>query len=598
MLRTSLLASAWWMIVCANCFVLAQEPATPRKSSRVKLPKTFEKISPELRGAIVREREAIRESLEHSPSVTERVRDAAKARAKRATSEAAPTLAELGASAPFDYSARNRYLVAATQGDQGLALWETGSRKRLRELEDSKRPYALVAISDDARWIAGVRKQEDDQIDLWRADNGRRVRVIQTAAGAKSKIAFESNSQLHVVDANGKGIVIGIPSGVAVGGSSTRQGGSAVRRPTLSLEAAPQATMPLAPSTTRMAPPSLSRDLESPSMAQPAPRAEMRREPRIPEVPLPSMAPPPSPKAMSRSAPRATVSAPPAMAAPMAAPELPSFESAPHDFAAPAADAPSSPAPEEFFSPPPTESFSAPSEPAGGAAPSMAAPEEPAAASPAVDEPAQPFHFELGEEPAAEAILAPGSAAPAEAEEPADETVDEAAPSVPEPRAEAAAAPAQSTVAEPTPTSINIHYATNRNRLAPKDRQWLVYFLGFFGSLPAFVIYALSHSGAVDFSLVRQTIVGWCRSISRRAGSVLDGLRRSLRPLSTARRNVGRVVRLPSHRPFLWKLRDLGAAARESPPGRSEPPGFGVDFRGAGKPRETLHAPARRGAQG
>jgi hypothetical protein len=135
--------------------------------------------------------------------VTDRVREAAKARVRKAMPDAASSLAELGASAPFDYSARGKYLVAAVQDDNGLALWETAARKRLRELEDSNRTYALVAISDDARWIAGVRQDESDQIDLWRADNGRRVRVMQTAGGRKSKLAFESGNQLRVVDSNG-----------------------------------------------------------------------------------------------------------------------------------------------------------------------------------------------------------------------------------------------------------------------------------------------------------------------------------------------------------------------------------------------------------
>ena len=40
-------------------------------------------------------------------------------------------------------------------------------------------------------------------------------------------------------------------------------------------------------------------------------------------------------------------------------------------------------------------------------------------------------------------------------------------------------------------SSVTVHFATNRTRLAPKDREWLVYFRGFFSTLPAFVIYAL-----------------------------------------------------------------------------------------------------------
>ena len=536
MLRTSGLALAWITAVCAGCLVMAQEPAATRKAPRVTLPKTLEQFAPELRGAVPRTREGAvprtregavprtretdRVPTEQPPKVTDRVREAARARVRTTTPDAAPTLAELGASAPFDYSARGSYLVAATQ-DERLALWETASRKRLRELEDSNRAYALVVISDDARWIAGVRQDENDQIDLWRADNGRRVRVIQAAGGRKTKLAFESGNQLRVVDAMGDGIVISIPSGAVVGGSSSRQGGAAVRRPSMHLDASPRATMPAAPSTTRAAPPRVSRDLELPSLVRPSPRTEMRKEPRIPEVPLPSLSPPPPPTTMSRSAPRAKVSAPPAMAAPMAAPDLPTFEpaaaapdepssAAPDEPGSAASDEPSSAAPDEPRGAAPEESYSAPdesfsdaseepssaapgepalpesafappSDPAGGAAPRMAAPSASGEASPETEEISQPFHFEMGEEPA----LAPDSPAPAATEEPATG----AASGVDEPRA--AAAPPHSTVAEPTPTSINIHYATNRNRLAPKDREWLVYFIGFFTTLPAFVVYAL-----------------------------------------------------------------------------------------------------------
>lgn len=537
MLRTSALALSWLAAVCATCLVMAQEAAPTRKAPRVKLSQTLEQFAPELRGTVPRTREGAvprtregtvprtRETekipAEQSQKVTDRVREAAKARVRKATPEAAPTLAELGASAPFDYSARGKYLVAAMQDENGLALWETATRTRLRELEDSNRTYALVAISDDARWIAGVRQDESDQIDLWRADNGRRVRVIQAAGGRKSKLAFEAGNQLRVVDSDGDAVVISIPAGVTVGGSSSRQGGAAVRRPSVHMDASPRAAMPAAPSTTRAAPPSLSRDLESPSLTQPAPRTEMRREPRIPEVPLPSMAPPPPPTTMRRSAPRAKAIAPPALAAPMAAPEQPSFEPAPSasdqpGSAAPdepgsaAPDEPSSAAPDEprggsaegAYSATPEESFSAtPDEPSaessepalpepafaphgdplGGAAPRRAAPEESGEGSTESEESSGPFHFEMGEEP----LLTPGSAGKGAGVE----TSEAEQPTVDEPRA--AAAPPQSTVAEPTPTSVNIHYATNRNRLAPKDRELLVYFFGFFASLPAFVIYAI-----------------------------------------------------------------------------------------------------------
>ena len=117
----------------------------------------------------------------------------------------------------------------------------------------------------------------------------------------------------------------------------------------------------------------------------------------------------------------------------------------------------------------------------------MAAPSEPDEAPAETEEASGPFHFEMGEEPPASPESA--FATPSAARAATDDLAGEAAPRVDEPSA--AAAPPQSTVAEPTPTSVNIHYATNRNRLTPKDREWLVYFFGFFTSLPAFVIYAL-----------------------------------------------------------------------------------------------------------
>jgi esterase/lipase superfamily enzyme len=497
MLRTFGRTFAWLTAVCASCLVMAQEPAAPRKAPRVKLPKTLEKIAPELRGAVPHTRESERAFTEEPSKVTDRIRDAAKGRVRKATPEAGPTLAELGASAPFGYSARRRYLVAAVQDDIGLALWETATRKRVRELEDSNRAYALVAISEDARWIAGVRQDESDQIDLWRADNGRHVRVIHADGGPKTKLEFESGNQLRVVDAQGDGIVINIPSGVVAGGSGSGQGGAAVRRPGLHMDASPRGAMPTAPSTTRAAPPRLSRDLELPALVQPAPRTEMRKEPRIPEVPLPRIAPPPSLRSMRR-APSQAPAAPPVIAAPAVETDLPSFAPAPSPSDEPTAAAPEAPAagatdepdaaaPDESLSAAPSEqaapesAFAPPSDPAGGTAPGLAAPTESGEAAAETDTTSQPFHFEMGETPP----MTPGSPAPVATGGP----TGEAGPSVEEPRA--AAAPTPLTVGEPAPTSVNIHYATNRNRLAPKDREWLVYFCGFFASLPAFVIYAL-----------------------------------------------------------------------------------------------------------
>ena len=52
-------------------------------------------------------------------------------------------------------------------------------------------------------------------------------------------------------------------------------------------------------------------------------------------------------------------------------------------------------------------------------------------------------------------------------------------------------APPPAAASKSSDSTVNIHYATNRNRLASADREWRVYFMGFFASLPAFVIYGL-----------------------------------------------------------------------------------------------------------
>lgn len=78
-------------------------------------------------------------------------------------------------------------------------------------------------------------------------------------------------------------------------------------------------------------------------------------------------------------------------------------------------------------------------------------------------------------------------------EPPAASFHPEAEETVPTARSRAPVAPPSPTPASqvkaPDVTSVNIHFATNRNRLIPADRAWSVYFSGFFVSLPAFVIY-------------------------------------------------------------------------------------------------------------
>ncbi|MEX0676380.1 MAG: alpha/beta hydrolase, partial [Pirellulales bacterium] len=94
---------------------------------------------------------------------------------------------------------------------------------------------------------------------------------------------------------------------------------------------------------------------------------------------------------------------------------------------------------------------------------------------------------------------------PREATEPVGTPPGTGADAAAEPAAEGPAAPDGATIAQRAESApdaatqppskpkdaVTVHFATNRNRLAPKDRQWLVYFKGFFFTLPAIVIYAL-----------------------------------------------------------------------------------------------------------
>ncbi len=122
--------------------------------------------------------------------------------------------------------------------------------------------------------------------------------------------------------------------------------------------------------------------------------------------------------------------------------------------------------------------FTAPAEP--GAAEPFTAPAEPAAAAPEESGPAAPMGSAV-EVPVSEADAA------ADAQPQAEEDV----------------------------SSVTVHFATNRNRLASKDREWLTYFKGFFGSLPAFVIYALM--------LLSVLLFPWFGKRSWAAGALVSG---------------------------------------------------------------------------
>jgi hypothetical protein len=137
----------------------------------------------------------------------------ADARARATRHDLASTLAELNAVAPYDLSASGRYLVASDARGTGLVLIDVANRRRMRTLEDSRRRYALVEISGDARYIAAVRRDDSDRIDLWRADNGRHLAQIE-AAGNKRQLEFsDDGKQLQVYTGDSEGLLFSVPDG-------------------------------------------------------------------------------------------------------------------------------------------------------------------------------------------------------------------------------------------------------------------------------------------------------------------------------------------------------------------------------------------------
>jgi esterase/lipase superfamily enzyme len=284
---------------------------------------------------------------------------------------------------------------------------------------------------------------------------------------------------------------------------------------------APQAPRATVRSMPRMAPSARPQAAE-PRMAEPSVAAPEETFELAPAAPVPrDIAPPRSP--------RATGSAAPQMPAPPPVVAAPSPDSFPRDEPSTAAPAPTAKPPATASAAPraamrrePVEE--APSTTFGhvgsalpqGAGPDLSAksggggPSVPSAGGSATAQgeptPADPSTAPREEASSAEPAAEPGAAAPEEsggsfaivAEPEETEPSDVAAPT------EASPSDAEPTDAEPDasaqppaapakkdPSSVKVHYATNRNRLADADRQWLVYFQSFFSSLPAFVIYAL-----------------------------------------------------------------------------------------------------------
>jgi esterase/lipase superfamily enzyme len=449
MLRSVGLALAWMAAVSVCCVVLAQQPGIERRPLRVRSAKPPALQNGEVDSAAIKRADNI------------------------ATSDQERALDRLGAGRPSAYSARADYLVAAVREGHGLALWDAQRRIRLRRLEKSDRQYSLLAISDDARWIAGVRLDDDGQVDLWLAADGRHLRTIKVAAGAKTKLQFEAGDQLRIVAADGQEVAIRIPAGVAVDGFSDRDAAKNGKTPRPQFSR-PEA-VPAAPGWAgpKARPPMASGD-EGPRAVAPTPQNAPRVEPRIPAMPLPRMM---DPGDVIVGEPRSAAPSPSIVGS---GPESP-FERF----------RPTAPAPGSAFAPP-TPTAPSPYNPSGGSAPPPAQDDanDPVAES-APQGPQRRFEFRMDDESTTD------ESAPPAPEEPETESTASAVPNI------------------PAPSSVSVHFATNRNRLAPKDRAWSVYFFGFFSSLPAFVIY-----GAMGLSLL---VAPWFGRRTWAATAVLAG---------------------------------------------------------------------------
>jgi esterase/lipase superfamily enzyme len=405
-------------------------------------------------------------------------------------------LAAIGASPPYDLSASGRYAVATDSRSGGLVVCDVANRRRLRTLENSNRRYALVEISRDARWIAAVRRDDNDRVDLWRADNGRQLGVLEAAGGAKRMLAFSADGdQLRVYGSDGQGLVFSVPDGRQIG----EFGGSAAKKPTFrapsfaprvgsappSGGAAP-AKPPAMPQTEEFAAPPVAP--AQPSLAPKRFEYRMPSEPKAAAEAAPKMAAP-STVAPESSAPD---SDPPAIDAPrMSAPKIVAPRVGAPVMQPPRMGAPVLPPIGSEAAAPPAPRAMMREEPSGEAAPGIfdnvgsALPES--AAEPAFEPAAEGRAPPVAAERRMDAPAAPDNSFTGEPDESAAEIAETAI----EPREGAPATASAAPSPAHDPSKVIVHFATNRNRLAPKDREWLVYFVGFFSSLPAFVIYAL-----------------------------------------------------------------------------------------------------------
>lgn len=487
-------AAAAVLIAFASWPLAAQEAAPEHKAFRAAQGKLLEKVRASASEAARRVDASPPVTRSSGPRVNERRRSSVDT-GRHAKSTEAHSLSELGATAPFCYSARGTILVAALSDGSGLAVWNTPQQKQLRQLEQSDEGYALLAISSDARWIAGIPRGDSDRIDVWRADTGRRVSSIDAPGGRKLKLEFVAGGQqLSVWSASGEATVYDLPRGNSAPATDTAKNfhqrsllprdsspGSAAESPPQARPSAPQAKPP-AP---KSAPPA------RPMMSPRGPAAEPESEP-----PVASQAP-------SSSAPY-RVEAPKVGELGGGEGSAPSYDAQLRSRAMQAEVEPDAESEAEPDGSMADEESSQPgaAAPAGEAWPQMAAPTEEAPATeapaaeawPQMSAPAEESDA-LSSDPSGGSVspmMGPTETGPVEP--PAASFHPEVEETVPTATSRARVAPptAAPTAQAKTPevTSVNIHFATNRNRLIPVDRVWSVYFSGFFVSLPAFVIYA------------------------------------------------------------------------------------------------------------
>lgn len=485
-------AAAAVLITLVSWPLAAQDSAPEHRTLRSAQSKLLDKVRASASEA-ARRVDAVPPVERSEPTINERTRPPL---GKGRTSNAphAQSLTELGAAAPFCYSARGTILVAARSDGGGLAVWNTTQRKQLRQLEQSDAGYALLAVSGDARWIAGIPRGNSNRVDLWRADTGRRVSSIDAPGGRKSKIEFtQGGQQLSVWSASGEATLYDLPRSNSTPQSDTvntfkqrsprpsdRSSITDTELPPQGRKSAPKQSPPAGPTLSPRGP-AAQPDSEPPLASHP----QVRSAPYRIEVSKDEVGGGTAPEAADEAHLRSPEKEP---EAPLTAEEpsepTAATEAAPTEEAWPQLAAPAS-EPWPRMAAPAEESDAPSSDPSGGV---MAAPMTIDEAGP-VEPPAASFH---------------------------PETED----TVPIARSRALVAPPSPTpmaqVKAPDTSSVSIHFATNRNRLIPADRAWSVYFSGFFVSLPAFVIY-----GTVVFGML---VLPWFGKRSWAASVALFGV--------------------------------------------------------------------------